>query len=60
MSIFDNLDRIVSRTVDHTMTDSFELTPMKSTANGRAEQDFERDEITARGVFSTTPSPAGG
>jgi hypothetical protein len=59
MSIFDRLDRIVSNTVDRTMSESFLLTPMKPRANGRSEQDADRDVVQARGIYSTTPSPAG-
>jgi hypothetical protein len=59
MSIFDRLDRIVSSTIDRTMAETFLLTPMRKSPNGKPEQDFERAAMTATGVFSTSPSPAG-
>ena len=59
MSIFDRLDRMASRTVDRTMSESFRITPMKLSPNGRPEFDAEREMVTARGVLDTTPGPAG-
>ena len=59
MSIFDRLDRMASRTVDRTMSESFRITPMKLSPNGRPELDVDRDVISARGVLDTTPGPAG-
>lgn len=59
MGIFDRLDRVVSSTVDRTLSDPVVITPMKSSPNGKPEQDFNRAEIQARGVFSTEPTPAG-
>lgn len=59
MGIFDRLDRMAGRTLDRTMAERFTLTPMKTRPNGRSEVDFDREEITARGVYSTVPGPAG-
>lgn len=55
----DRLDRTASRAMNRTMADTFQLTPMKTSPNGRPEVDFDRTEMTARGVFSTEPAPAG-
>jgi len=59
MGIFDRLDCMAGRTMDRTMSETFTLTPMKTRPNGRSEVDFDRQEITARGVYSTVPGPAG-
>lgn len=51
MSIFDRLDRTVSRTVDRINSISFRFTPMRSTPNGRAQIDPTRQVVEGRGIF---------
>lgn len=51
MSIFDRLDRTVSRTVDRINSIRFIFTPMRSTPNGRAQIDPTREAVEGRGIF---------
>ena len=51
MSIFDRLDQITSRAVDALNSESFTLSPMVRTPNGRSTADAERPVVTGRGIF---------
>lgn len=51
MALFNRLDRLTSRAVDAVNATRFVLTPMRSTPNGRAQRDPDRDIIDARGIF---------
>lgn len=51
MSIFDRLDRLTSRAVDHVNAIPFRLTPVRETPNGRPKPDPDRSVINGDGVF---------
>ncbi|MEN5275764.1 hypothetical protein ABE527_02325 [Brucella sp. TWI432] len=51
MSLFDRMDKAVSRTVDRVNAIEFVFTPMKSTPNGRPGPDAGRKVIKGRGIF---------
>lgn len=59
MSVFDRLDRMISRTVDHVNASVFTLMPLIRTPNGRAMPDPDRPAITGRGILDLEPSEAG-
>lgn len=51
MSIFDRLDQMTSRAVDALNSESFTLSPMIRSPNGRSTADADRSVITGRGIF---------
>lgn len=55
MAIFDRLDRMTSRAVDHINAIRFTFTPMGGTPNGRPGRDTSRDIVNGKGVFDYLP-----
>lgn len=51
MSLFDRMDKAVSRTVDRVNAIEFVFTPMKSTPNGRPKPDLSRPIVRGLGIF---------
>lgn len=51
MSIFERLDKVVSRYADRVNAIPFEFTPMSSTPNGRYKQDTTREVVCGYGIF---------
>lgn len=51
MSLFNRLDKLTSRAVDGVNATRFELTPYKSTPNGRGQVDADRKVIKGCGIF---------
>ncbi len=51
MSIFKRLDKVISRSIDHTNAQPFTLYPMKHEPNGRPVADGDRNTIEGKGVF---------
>ncbi|MBS7545733.1 hypothetical protein [Ancylobacter oerskovii] len=52
MSLFDRLDAMASRSVDHVMAIPFRLDPMRSSPNGRPQPDPTRITVYGRGVLT--------
>lgn len=55
MAIFDRLDGLTSRAVDHINAIAFAMTPMMKTPNGRPRPDKDRPGISGVGVFDYLP-----
>lgn len=59
MSMFDRMDRIISRTVDRTFSVRFHCDPMTSTPNSRRKPDSQRASWEGKGILDENPVPAG-
>lgn len=55
LSIFDRMERQLSRTVDRTFAMRFTYTPMKATPNGHPKQDASRMSFIGKGIFEENP-----
>jgi hypothetical protein len=51
MSLFDRLDRVTSRVVDHTFSIHFECHPAVRTPNGRPSPDPDREIWQGKGIL---------
>lgn len=55
MALFDRLDRITSRAVDHAFAAEFWILPQSTRPNGRAIPDPDRETIVGKGVLDEEP-----
>lgn len=59
MSMFDRMDRIMSRTVDRSFAKPFTCTPVLQSPNGRPIADPAKPAWSGNGVFDEAAEPAG-
>lgn len=59
MSIFDRMEKTLSRTVDRSFSRTFTCTPVLQSPNGRPIADPDRPTWQGRGIFDEAAEPAG-
>lgn len=59
MSIFERMDRVLSRTVESTYAVRFHCDPMTSSPNGRPVPDPRREIWEGKGILDEAPQDAG-